>query len=276
MGEVASGMSLGGGAIGDGLVEAGELFEGPGPAVAFVGGEGLEEGDGGVVGGAVEVAEVGWDMGEVGDVGEEARNFDVGIDAGGEAAEEFEDGRFAVEDAGVGLLDEANAGGEVGEGGGVDGVGVTCDEVRGCRAAGLSTALRSGRDDGAAGLSTALRSGRDDGGCCDHAEKGGAEGRVGGRVEEDHGLLALVESGDDGVGGGGFEGGGLGFRHEGQRELVEVGGAVLEDDLDEGDDGVGVADLGGGDDLSELDGFGFATEPALADDVCGKERLDTS
>ena len=62
--------------------EAGEVGEGPGPAVAVVGGEGLEEGEGGVVGGEVEVAEVGGDVREVRDLGEEAADFDVGIFAG--------------------------------------------------------------------------------------------------------------------------------------------------------------------------------------------------
>ena len=69
-------------ARGDFGEEAVEVGEGPGPAVAEVGGEGLEEGEGGAVGGEVEVAEVGRDVGEVGDVGEEAADFDVGIFAG--------------------------------------------------------------------------------------------------------------------------------------------------------------------------------------------------
>ena len=73
----------GGGEVGDFGEEAVEVGEGPGPAVAEVGSEGLEESEGGVVGGEVKVAEVGGDVIEVSDVGEEAADFYVGIFAGG-------------------------------------------------------------------------------------------------------------------------------------------------------------------------------------------------
>ena len=140
--EEGCGVEVAGGVFADGVgswcgegcdfvEEAVEVGEGPGPAVAYVGGEGLEEGEGGVVGGEVEVAEVGGDVVEVGDLGEEAGDFYVGIFAGGDAAEEFEDGEVVVEDAGVGLLGGAEAGGDVGEARGVECGGVVGGDVGG-------------------------------------------------------------------------------------------------------------------------------------------------
>ena len=113
IGECVLGNLVGSGEVGYVVEEAVEVGEGPGPAVAFVGGEGLEEGEGGVVGGEMEIAEVGGDVVEVGDVGEEAADFYVGIFAMGDAAEDFEDGEVVVEDAGVGLLSGTQTGGEV-------------------------------------------------------------------------------------------------------------------------------------------------------------------
>ena len=52
----------------------------------------------------MEVAEVGGDVIEVRDFGEEAGDFYVGVFAGADVAEELEDGEVVVEDAGVGLL----------------------------------------------------------------------------------------------------------------------------------------------------------------------------
>ena len=95
---------VGGGDGGNFGEEAVEVAEGPGPAVAGVGGEGLQEGQGGGVGGEMEVTEVGGDVVEVGDLGEEAADFYVRVFAVRDAAEELEDGEVVVEDAGVGLL----------------------------------------------------------------------------------------------------------------------------------------------------------------------------
>ena len=97
---------------GDGLVVAGEFVEGELPAVALVFDEALEHGEGGLFGGwgaipfpaAADFAEEWGDAGEVGDFGEEAADFGVGVFAGLEAAEEFEDEFLVVEDGGVGLL----------------------------------------------------------------------------------------------------------------------------------------------------------------------------
>ena len=131
-----------GGAGDAGFVEAGELVEGEGPAVAFVFDEALEHGEGGlfVVGGlvavaaAADVAEERRDAGEVGDFGEEAADLGVGVFAGLEAAEELEDQFLIVEDGGVGLLGGAGAGGEgVGAAGGGEGGGFVAGDggVRG-------------------------------------------------------------------------------------------------------------------------------------------------
>ncbi len=77
----------------------------------------------------MEVAEVGGDVIEVRDLGEEAADFYVGIFAVGDAAEDLEDGEFVIEDAGVGLLGGTEAGGEVGEARGVECGGVVGGDV---------------------------------------------------------------------------------------------------------------------------------------------------
>ena len=123
------------------LVVAGEFVEGELPAVAFIFDEALKHGEGGGFGagrtlaadaalaggsgaGTRDVAEEWGDAGELGDFGEEAPDFSVGIFAGLKAAEEFEDEVLAVEDGGVGLFGGAGAGGDRagstsrGEGGG--------------------------------------------------------------------------------------------------------------------------------------------------------------
>ena len=64
------------------------------------------------------------------DFGEEAADLGVGVFAGLEAAEEFEDEFLVVEDGGVGLLGGAGAGGEwAGAAGGGEGGGVVAGRV---------------------------------------------------------------------------------------------------------------------------------------------------
>ena len=92
----------------DALVVAAEFVERVLPAIAFVFDQALKHGEGGSFGRsrrlAANIAEEGCDAGEVGDFGEEAADFCVGILAGLESAEEFEDEFLIVEDGGVGLL----------------------------------------------------------------------------------------------------------------------------------------------------------------------------
>jgi hypothetical protein len=82
---------VGAGAGGNALIEAGQLIQSEGPAVAFVFDEALEHSEGGgfrCVGEAAgDVAEEGGYAREVGDLGKEAAYLGVGIFAGLESTE---------------------------------------------------------------------------------------------------------------------------------------------------------------------------------------------
>ncbi len=98
---------------GDGVVVMRELVEGPLPAVAFVFDQALQHGDSGrlaVFGTEGDVAQEWGDAREVCGFGEEAADLRVGIFAGLQTAEEFEDELRVVEDRRVGLFRGAGAG----------------------------------------------------------------------------------------------------------------------------------------------------------------------
>src|SRR5665213_1029504 len=91
----------------DGLKVNGKLIDEPLPSITFIRNQPLQHGNGSflaTVGSNRDLAEEGRNAREVGDLGEEAANLDIGIFTGLQAAEELHDELVSVEDRRIRLL----------------------------------------------------------------------------------------------------------------------------------------------------------------------------
>ena len=210
------------GAGGRGFVKEGEFVECPLPSVTLVGDEALEHGGGGALAGGGDggdLAEEGSNTREVRDFGEEATDLDVGIFAGLEAAEKFEDDLRTVKDVGVGLLGGADAGGQ----------------RAGSAGLGEDGGLAAKQSSGVAGgprICDGWRGEREGLSLLDDCEKRLAEVFAYGRVVEDGGAVWHDQRGENALGHGGVDGFQILAGGESEGDLVEVGGTLDISDFD--------------------------------------------
>ena len=230
---------------GDVVVVVREFVEGPLPAVAFVLDEALQHGEGGglaAFGTKRYVAKEWRDAWEVCGFGEEAADLGVGIFAGLQAAEEFEDELGVVEDRGVGLLRGAGAGRQqIGAASFGEGAAAAADES--AVAGGQLCVLFDELEDGLTDIFA-----RD-------------------RVVQDGGAAGGGDGGEDAGGVGGADGFCSLAGGDGEGKLIDAGAVVIVGELEEDKRGVEAGELRGVEDCDGFDDAGFGSEPALMREV---------